>query len=71
MINVQRLFLILLVLVLAGCASKATEQPVEPGEEPTAGVEAPPEPVAPPRDFEAFDADLNPFVPGTYNSLIA
>jgi len=69
MINLQRLFLFLLVIALAGCASKATEQPVEPGEEPSSVLEAPPEPVAPPRDFESFDSDLNPYVPGTNRLL--
>lgn len=65
----QRLFVLLLAVLLAGCASKATEQPVEPVAEPVEVSERPPEPVAPPTEYEAFDADLNPFVPGTNRLL--
>jgi peptidoglycan-associated lipoprotein len=50
----------LLALLLAGCAGTGTEEPV---------AETPPAPAPPPREFEAFDPDLNPFVPGTNRLL--
>jgi peptidoglycan-associated lipoprotein len=69
MINLKSFTVILLALTLAGCASKATEEPVESVTDSVEQVSAP-DPVAPPREFEAFDPDLNPYVPGT-NSLLA
>lgn len=69
MINPRSLLVILMALVLAGCASTATEEPVEPVSEPVERVETPPAPVAPPQEFEAFDPDLNPYVPGTNRLL--
>ena len=61
---------VLLALVLAGCASTGTEEPVEPVTEPVEQVETPPAPVSPPpQEFDAFDADLNPYVPGTSRLL--
>jgi peptidoglycan-associated lipoprotein len=69
MIKLQSLIVILFALVLAGCASTATEEPVEPVTDTVEQVTAP-EPVAAPQEFEAFDPDLNPYVPGT-NRLLA
>ena len=69
MMKLQSLAAILLALILAGCASTGTEEPVEPVTEPVDQVETPPAPVAPPQEFEAFDPDLNPFVPGTNRLL--
>lgn len=61
---------VVLALVLAGCASTGTEEPVEPVTEPVEQVETPPAPVSPPpQEFDAFDADLNPYVPGTSRLL--
>ena len=65
----RSVLILLAALALAGCASTATEEPVEPVEAPVETVETPPEPVAPPPEFEAFDADLNPYVPGTTRLL--
>lgn len=70
MTSLQRLSVILLALILAGCASTGTEEPVEPVVEPVEQEAPPPEPVAPPQEFAPFDEDLNPFVPGT-NRLLA
>ena len=67
--NTQKIYVLLLAFVLAGCASTATE-PVDEVVEPPAGVvETAPEPIAPPQEFEAFDPDLNPYVPGTSRLL--
>lgn len=72
MIRVQSLFAVLMAVLLVGCATTPvtpTEEPVEPVSEPVEQVEVPPAPVAPPREFEAFDDDLNPYVPGTNRLL--
>jgi peptidoglycan-associated lipoprotein len=68
--NTQKLFVLLLAFVLAGCSSTATK-PVdgEVVEPPAEVVETAPEPIAPPQEFEAFDSDLNPYVPGTTRLL--
>jgi peptidoglycan-associated lipoprotein len=67
--NMQNIFVLLLALVLAGCASTATEPPEEEVAPPVDEVGMAPEPVEPPQEFEAFDPDLNPYVPGTNRLL--
>ena len=73
MIRLHSLFTILLTMllsmVLAGCASTATEEPVEPVEDPMEQVDIAPEPVDVAPVFDDFDTDLNPFVPGTSRLL--
>lgn len=69
MINPHNLLVVLMALILAGCASTGTEEPVEPVSETVDRVETPPAPVAPPQEYEAFDPDLNPYVPGTNRLL--
>jgi peptidoglycan-associated lipoprotein len=70
MIRLHSVVAIILALILAGCASTGTEEPVEPVTEPVEQVETPPAPVAPPpQEYDAFDADLNPYVPGTNRLL--
>ncbi|MEJ2090191.1 MAG: hypothetical protein P8Y69_17365, partial [Gammaproteobacteria bacterium] len=69
MINPQNLLVILMAVILAGCASTGTEEPVEPVSETVDRVDTPPAPVAPPQEYEAFDPDLNPYVPGTNRLL--
>jgi peptidoglycan-associated lipoprotein len=67
--NPQNIFVLLLAFVLAGCASTATEPPEEEVAPPVDEVGMAPEPVEPPQEFEAFDPDLNPYVPGTNRLL--
>ncbi|MFV2090705.1 MAG: OmpA family protein, partial [Pseudomonadales bacterium] len=70
MIKLQSLSVILLALVLAGCASTATEEPVEPVTDTVDEVKVtPPEPVVAPQEYNAFDEDLNPRMPGTNRLL--
>lgn len=68
--NMRNIFVLLLAFVLAGCASTA-QDPVddEVVEPPAEVVDRAPEPVPPPQEFEAFDPDLNPYVPGTNRLL--
>lgn len=68
--HMQNISVLLLALVLAGCASTA-QNPVddEVVEPPAEVIETAPEPVPPPQEFEAFDTDLNPYVPGTNRLL--
>ena len=67
--NAFALVLVTILAFLGGCASTATEEPVEPVTEPVEQPETPPAPVAPPQEFESFDPDLNPYVPGTNRLL--
>ncbi len=69
MVNLKSFFVIVLALILAGSASTGTDVSVESVTDTVEQVTAP-DPVAPPREFEAFDPDLNPYVPGT-NRLLA
>ncbi|MEZ5558922.1 MAG: peptidoglycan-associated lipoprotein Pal [Pseudomonadales bacterium] len=55
-------------LVLAGCASSRTE-PTEPSAEPVETPDTAPPPPMAPAQSPTFDANLNPYVPGTTRLL--
>ena len=61
----RSLFMIVLAgLVVAGCASSGTSEPTEPAVEPVETTDTTPAPAPPPQP-PAFDANGNPYVPGT------
>ncbi|MCZ6459985.1 MAG: peptidoglycan-associated lipoprotein Pal [Gammaproteobacteria bacterium] len=63
----RSLFVITLAsLFIAGCASSGSQtEPAEPSAGPVETPDTTPAPVAPPAEPPAFDANGNPFVPGT------
>lgn len=66
----RSLFILMLAgLVLAGCASSGNQtEPTEPAVEPVETTDTTPPPAPPPQP-QAFDANGNPYVPGTQRLL--
>jgi peptidoglycan-associated lipoprotein len=65
------LVLVLTGAVLAGCAGTGTQrQPTEPSAEPVETPDTTPPPAAPPSQPPTFDANMNPYVPGSTSRLL-